>query len=141
MTSFLSIISGPPTLTFHKPHLSVIPLTTRHFYTFVQVSSKCSYFSSLKKTPQPTPQNRKEKNILPHPYNKDYSRSRSRESVFVLIFCRLLSLCNTFFHRVHNTFPIGTLQLLPVLFLGDNPDQTETKLQILNTFVYCPLQK
>lgn len=63
MTSFLSIISGPPTLTFHKPHLSVIPLSTRHFYTFVQVSSKCSYFSSLKKNPTTNPPKIEKKRI------------------------------------------------------------------------------
>lgn len=31
MTYLLSIISHPPTLTFHKPNLSVIPLSARHF--------------------------------------------------------------------------------------------------------------
>lgn len=81
MTSFLSIISGPPTLTFHKPNFSVIPLSTRHFLHICSGQQQMFSFSSLKKNPS-TLQKRKEKNILPHPYNKDYSRSRSRKKGF-----------------------------------------------------------
>lgn len=125
MTSLLSIISGPPTLTFRKPSLSVILLSTRHFLHIYSGQQQMFLFSSLKKkTPQPTPKKEKKRIcslilIIKTTEGQDQEKRPLPSSSVLSLVCAIPSFTECTIHF--------QLQLLQVLSPRDNPDQTETK--------------
>lgn len=90
MTYILSIISHPPTLTFHKPNLSILPLSARQFLHICS-GQHANVLIFQRKEERRKKREGREGDILPHPCTRVYKRPRSIEKAIVLLFSPPLS--------------------------------------------------